>query len=112
MAMQVQVSDSLVNDLTVLEDIVDDANHGPETIKLTTDQGNVTASRVTLSTELTDSTLDIVLDLNGNTLTFTSTVSVDKTTKTNGVAEALRDIAELMRAGADQIKTIAATKFP
>jgi hypothetical protein len=109
---QVNITDTLLNNLCVLEDIVDDAAHGEETIRFTTDSVGTASDHVTITTDLTTHTLDIVLDLNGDTLTFTSVISGDVTTPPNGLAEALYDIAELMRAGADEIKTIARTKYP
>ena len=109
---RIEISDTLLARLGVLRDIVDDAPHTTETTQFTTDQGNLTASQVVLSTELTDSTLDIVLDINGDLLTFTSTTNQDITAAPSGTAEALYNLAEIMRAGAQQIKDIADTKFP
>lgn len=104
MAQRIEISDVLLSDIAMLKEIVSETNHGEQDIKFTTDAGNLIARRATLSTELVTYGLSIVLDINNNLLTFTGTLSLDKATVTNGVAEALHDIADAMQAGAAEIR--------
>lgn len=112
MTSRLNVTEQLLNDMCMLESIVDDSTHSDESIRFSAVASGQIATQGTLTTELTAYSVGIILDVNGDTLTFTSSINIDKSTLPNGVAEGLYQIAELMRAAAEEVKDNARSKYP